>query len=369
MRTLMLLWVLFSAAEILAQPVTGVWRGKLQKGGGPLQATYKLELKLVKKGDSLLGTSYYYANANNYYRYRVKGYFDARDNAVHWWDDELLAYKSSSSPITLGFLKNQPLQATADFNCPGGGIMRLDGQAEAENGVDFELHLSKTDGSQFADEWDAVIEDYFFGMADPDIIDSVAAIAASPVQNPRPSVPLPSVSAPVKTPPAKVEKPIAASPAPPTAPPVVAVAPPAAPPEKLPPAPVEPAQTNADKFRERKKIVNTTIPFSGDSVVLQFYDNAEVDGDSIALFLNGTMLFEHIKLTANAYSITILASQMTLPENELTMVAENLGSIPPNTSFMLAYADGKRFTARLESTANSSAVIRLVRQTAPNVGQ
>jgi len=362
----MLLWVLFSAAEILAQPVTGVWRGKLQKGGGPLQATYKLELKLVKKGDSLLGTSYYYANANNYYRYRVKGYFDARDNAVHWWDDELLAYKSSSSPITLGFLKNQPLQATADFNCPGGGIMRLDGQAEAENGVEFELHLSKTDGSQFTDEWDAVIEDYFFGMADPDIIDSVAAIAASPVQNPRPSVPPPAT---VKTIPAKVERPMPAPEKPQPKPPVIAAARVAPPVEKPLPAVTLPIQSTADKFRDRKKIVNTTIPFSGDSVVLQFYDNAEVDGDSIALFLNGTMLFEHIKLTANAYSITILASQMTLPENELTMVAENLGSIPPNTSFMLAYADGKRFTARLESTANSSAVIRLVRQTAPDVGQ
>ena len=44
------------------------------------------------------------------------------------------------------------------------------------------------------------------------------------------------------------------------------------------------------------------------------------------------------------------------------MVAENLGSIPPNTSLMIAMVDGKRYEARLASTENSSAVIRFVRK-------
>jgi len=39
----------------------------------------KDELKLIKKGDSLVGTSYYYESKNNYRRYTVKGYFDERD--------------------------------------------------------------------------------------------------------------------------------------------------------------------------------------------------------------------------------------------------------------------------------------------------
>ena len=44
------------------------------------------------------------------------------------------------------------------------------------------------------------------------------------------------------------------------------------------------------------------------------------------------------------------------------MVAENLGSIPPNTSYMVALVEEKRYEARLESTEGSSAMIRLVRK-------
>jgi len=49
--------------------------------------------------------------------------------------------------------------------------------------------------------------------------------------------------------------------------------------------------------------------------------------------------------------------------NELVMVAENLGSIPPNTSLMIAMVAGKRYEARLASTENSSALIRFVKET------
>jgi hypothetical protein len=43
------------------------------------------------------------------------------------------------------------------------------------------------------------------------------------------------------------------------------------------------------------------------------------------------------------------------------MVAENLGSIPPNTSYMLAIVNEKRYEAILRSTENSSAVIKLTK--------
>jgi hypothetical protein len=44
------------------------------------------------------------------------------------------------------------------------------------------------------------------------------------------------------------------------------------------------------------------------------------------------------------------------------MVAENLGSIPPNTSYMVAIVDNQRYDARLESTEGSSAMIRFVKK-------
>ena len=48
-------------------------------------------------------------------------------------------------------------------------------------------------------------------------------------------------------------------------------------------------------------------------------------------------------------------------DNELVMVAENLGTIPPNTSLMVAIVEDKRYEAHLESSEGSSALVRLVK--------
>jgi len=97
---------------------------------------------------------------------------------------------------------------------------------------------------------------------------------------------------------------------------------------------------------------------------LNFYDNAEIDGDSITLFLNNKLIFQHIYLTDKAFTVKLPVSDLQ-ETNELVMVAENLGSIPPNTSFMVAYVDGQRYEARLVSTEGSSAMIRFVKARAP----
>jgi len=43
------------------------------------------------------------------------------------------------------------------------------------------------------------------------------------------------------------------------------------------------------------------------------------------------------------------------------MVAENLGTIPPNTSLMVAVVGDKQYEAHLQSTEGSSALVRLVK--------
>jgi len=69
-----------------AQMITGVWKGKINKK--------KTELKIIQKGDSLVGTSYYYESESNYRRYSIKGYFDPTTNEAVWWDDQLLEEKT-----------------------------------------------------------------------------------------------------------------------------------------------------------------------------------------------------------------------------------------------------------------------------------
>jgi hypothetical protein len=68
-----------------------------------------------------------------------------------------------------------------------------------------------------------------------------------------------------------------------------------------------------------------------------------------------------VRLDVRAYIFKIPVQ--SLPDiSELAMVAENLGAIPPNTAFMEAIVNGQRYTARIESTENSSGVIRLVKK-------
>ena len=163
------LWIILLSICAHAQMITGVWKGKINR--------QKAEVKIIQNGDSLTGTSYYYESANNYRRYAIKGYFDATTNEAVWWDDQLIEEKSGRSNIlTPGKI---PLLSHADFNCPGGGKMMLDGKAGKQTDADpkGDLHLDKITAGTFTDEWDNVIDNYLVGGNDPDVIDSVEQMA------------------------------------------------------------------------------------------------------------------------------------------------------------------------------------------------
>jgi len=328
------------------QMITGVWKGKINKK--------KAEVKIIQKGDSLLGTSYYYESENNYRRYSIKGYFDQQTNEAIWWDDELIEEKTGKLSISIP--GKIPYLSSADFNCPGSGKMMLDGDASLKNKKDAiqgPVHLEKTNESSFPDEWDFIIDNYTSGANDPYYIDSVAAIAAAPVIIPEEKViPQKRVTVPdnnteiVKNDPKPIQK----------TEPLKTIEQPR--PEQKQ---VIVKQTIEEEFKVREKVIAVEIPVMGDSIELRFYDNAEIDGDSISLFLNNKLIFQHIRLTAVAYTIKLPVNDLN-ETNELVMVAENLGEIPPNTSYMLAIVNDKRYEAMLKSTEETSAVIRLVKQ-------
>lgn len=333
---LLLAFLNFSSADITAQTITGAWKGKVKNT--------KLELKLIRTGDSLTGTSYYYKSKDNFRRYSVRGYFDPLTNQVIWWDDIMLTDKAPG--IFVSTQAPEALLSTADFNCPGEDVMLLDGSSTSRDNREVKtgiIHLEKTALPVFRDEWDFVIENYTVGANDPYIIDSISNIAfstappvvieKSPVAIHTPEPAPPATSAPISDkPPAKEEK------------------------KSLVTVP-----TIQDKFISRKKTLATVIPVAGDSIELRFYDNAEIDGDSIALFLNNVLIFKNIRLTDQPYTIKFAVSSLH-DDNELVMVAENLGSIPPNTSLMVVIVGEKRYEARLQSTENSSALIRFLKQ-------
>ena len=335
-RTCSVSMALIACMAVKAQMITGVWQGKINR--------QKVEVKIIQQGDSLTGTSYYYESPTHYRRYGIKGYFDPNSNEAVWWDDHLIEEKTGSSRNVAG---KMALLSRADFNCPGEGKMMLDGKAgkpDDEN-PKGDVHLDKIGESSFPDDWDYVINNYLIGGNDPDLIAKLSTPADE--DEPVTVIPAPILQRPRQEP---IREPVT------IAPPVADV--------KID-RPATPTPTIEQKYTTRKKVLVKEIPLAGDSVELQFYDNAEIDGDSISLFLNDRLIFQHIRLLGSAYTIKIAVKQLE-ETNELTMVAENLGSIPPNTSYMIALVGDKRYDARLESTEGSSAMIRFVKTSEGN---
>ncbi len=309
--------------------ITGLWKGQINKK--------KVELKIIQKADSLYGASYYYESPNSYRRYSIKGYFDNQTNETIWWDDQLIEEKKGNS--IFGSPGKTPYLSSAGFNCPGSGKMFLEGQAylpDDRNNIKGKVELEKIQSGIFNDEWSFIIDNYTAGANDPFMIDSVAAIAMNTPSNEKPAVKEPEKKRPESE--IKIQTPsVLITPA------------------------TEPIPAIEEKFIQREKIIAVEIPVSGDSIELRFYDNAEIDGDSISLFLNNKMIFQHIRLKASAYTIKLPVKELN-EINELVMVAENMGTIPPNTSYMLAIVNNVRYEAMLKSTEETSAVIRLVKK-------
>ncbi|MCU7551546.1 hypothetical protein OCK74_20665 [Chitinophagaceae bacterium LB-8] len=119
------------------------------------------------------------------------------------------------------------------------------------------------------------------------------------------------------------------------------------------------------QYKERDKVVEKEILVDADSVTVDFYDNGEVDGDSISVFYNDQLITFNRKLSTRSIQFR-LGLDPTKEVNEITMFADNLGSIPPNTALMLVNDGKNRFDIRLSSNLQKSATVRLKRKPVAN---
>ena len=92
---------------------------------------------------------------------------------------------------------------------------------------------------------------------------------------------------------------------------------------------------------------------------LDFYDNAEIDGDSISVTVNNQTVLSHQMLGLKPITVYVKVS-LDEPEQEVTMVAENLGTIPPNTALLIVTAGNKRYQLFLASNGKKNAQVRFV---------
>ncbi len=113
---------------------------------------------------------------------------------------------------------------------------------------------------------------------------------------------------------------------------------------------------------KRANPVIREIATGAGELLIELYDNGQVDGDTVSIYHNNKLLVSRAGLSEKPlqFRITVDANQ---PHHELIMVAENLGSIPPNTSLMIITSAGNRHEVFISSSEvkNAKIVIELKR--------
>ena len=116
-----------------------------------------------------------------------------------------------------------------------------------------------------------------------------------------------------------------------------------------------------DRFKQRENVVTNEIEVASDSISVDFYDNGEIDGDSISVFFNKQLLAFSQRLSSRSIHFS-LKLDSTKDVQELSMYADNLGAIPPNTALMIVSDGKKQQEIRLASNLDKNATIRIRRK-------
>ncbi len=112
-----------------------------------------------------------------------------------------------------------------------------------------------------------------------------------------------------------------------------------------------------DKYAKRDVLVKEEITVQSNKVRVEIWDNHTADGDIISLKLNDKWVLKRAKVTKKKKVIEL---KLEGPENLLTIYAENLGKIPPNTAALLIKHEGKSQEVILNSDMGTSEAIQIL---------
>jgi hypothetical protein len=87
---------------------------------------------------------------------------------------------------------------------------------------------------------------------------------------------------------------------------------------------------------------------------IELFDNGVIDGDTVSVYHNNELVIANRALSTKPIRLTIKVDAKH-PHHEIVMVANNLGSIPPNTSLMIVKAKEKRYEVFISSDDKKNA--------------
>jgi len=328
-----------------AQVVTGAWYGHadVQMGGG-LHNNYLTELVIKQKGTKVEGIFGYYFR-DKYQSFFIHGKYNPKTREVTILNIPLIYFNSNSTV--------NGVECTTDFR----GVLINNKMGSSVRGTFYP-------DQKYRYTFPDIKVSYLLDKSDNQH-DSILTMVAenSRVWKPQEDDVVVDVTARAPATGSAISLPPAAQPV--RADSITAVVSTAPPPSLIKvDFAVEERKRLTESFNSRKAVLNREFAVESDSVRLSFYDNGDIDGDSISVFVNNQLILPHQELAAKAFNI-YLHLDSTREVNEISMFAENLGTIPPNTALMVL-TDGKnRYEVFLSSSLTENATIRVRRKKTP----
>lgn len=254
--------------SMVAQELSGIWKGTLTQGPGGCFPVYHIELQIQIDGSRISGVSYHYSDVTNYVKEEFDGIFNPERNALQINEMKVITFKVPSDciPCIKQYLLAYSKQDKNETLIGDWGGITMNNQAACPPG---RIVLTRSASSAFKD------------------VDK--------------TVPLTT---------------------------------------------------------RKNELVREILVDTG-NIRLDFYDNAQVDGDTISVFVDKQPVLSMQRLAAKPLSITVRID-LKRTEHEVVMVAENLGEIPPNTALMIVTAGTKRYQLYLTSTEQKNAMVRFI---------
>ena len=107
---------------------------------------------------------------------------------------------------------------------------------------------------------------------------------------------------------------------------------------------------------DRSTTLVRSLTVNTKEVVLNIYDDGVIDGDTISVYLDNRQVINHAMLTDRPLVVTLHLDDNN-DFHELVLVADNEGTIPPNTSLMIVKAGDKEYKVNITSSLQMNASI------------
>lgn len=116
-------------------------------------------------------------------------------------------------------------------------------------------------------------------------------------------------------------------------------------------------QTAANKeLTSRTSVLLNTYHISSPDILIELFDNGEIDGDRVSVYHNNAIVVSNQVLGTKPITLNVHADTSNR-EHEFVLVAENLGSIPPNSALMRVTAGKQTYKLSVNTDMKTNARI------------